>query len=152
MLGRLSREEWRELVAQREIQNPMWDSLSDVPFDYFELSHRAIYSLRNMGMDTFGYIVRLTDEEILSIPNVGKKTLRELRTMQHIFSEPKVALARLGYFVTYEKLKEFKKTFGEIIKVYEDLDRACELAIKQDSDVFIDAWNTAQQKGRKNHG
>ena len=47
--------------------------------DELELSIRVMSGLKNIGIDTIGNLVKLTEGEFLRTPNFGRKSLNEIR-------------------------------------------------------------------------
>jgi DNA-directed RNA polymerase alpha subunit len=50
-----------------------------IPLEELELSVRAHNCLHNMGRDTAGEVDDATDNELLCWPNLGRRSLREIR-------------------------------------------------------------------------
>jgi DNA-directed RNA polymerase alpha subunit len=56
-----------------------WDELSRTSIDELELSTRSHRALWNDSIETIRQLVDKPEEELLRIPNFGKKSLREVR-------------------------------------------------------------------------
>jgi DNA-directed RNA polymerase subunit alpha len=64
------------LTLSRDPNEPPWRR---VPLEELELSIRAHNCLHNMGCDTAGEVADKTDNELLRWPNLGRRSLREIR-------------------------------------------------------------------------
>lgn len=49
--------------------------------EYLEISLRAHNALKNAGVVTVAQLKNMTDAELLSIPNIGRKTLHEIKSL-----------------------------------------------------------------------
>jgi DNA-directed RNA polymerase alpha subunit len=88
----LMEERNKKLVEMYRLSQEMWDMNKRLGFDgdsIYEMEHhllstvgfsiRALNGLRNGGFRFLKEVDIATDEELLSIPNLGKTTLREIR-------------------------------------------------------------------------
>ena len=62
--------------------NVLWqqrDKILDILIDDLELSIRSCHCLLNANVVTIGELVKLTHYDLMRFPNLGKKSLREIR-------------------------------------------------------------------------
>lgn len=60
------------------VPEELWRALV-LPLEALDLSVRAANCLENMGVRSIGELVRKTEGELLKTPNMGRKTVREIR-------------------------------------------------------------------------
>ena len=65
-------------AAEPELEIEPHNELDDIPLDNLHLSFRAGNALKRAGIHTAGALVRLTEEEIAELKNVGVQTKREI--------------------------------------------------------------------------
>ncbi|MCX8060381.1 MAG: DNA-directed RNA polymerase subunit alpha [Aquificaceae bacterium] len=69
-------------VPVREEPTGTVDELSDklsLPVEELDISQRALNSIKRMGIATIGDLVRLTEEDLKSTKNVGRKAINEIK-------------------------------------------------------------------------
>ena len=62
--------------------NVLWqqrDKILDILIDDMELSIRSVHCLLNANIVTIGELVKLTQYDLMRLPNLGRKSLREIR-------------------------------------------------------------------------
>jgi DNA-directed RNA polymerase subunit alpha len=50
-----------------------------LPIEELDISQRALNSIKRMGITTIGDLVKLTEEELKSTKNVGRKAINEIK-------------------------------------------------------------------------
>jgi DNA-directed RNA polymerase subunit alpha len=50
-----------------------------LPIEELDVSQRALNSIKRMGITTIGDLVRLTEEDLKSTKNVGRKPINEIK-------------------------------------------------------------------------
>lgn len=63
-----------EVVKTREVT----DERLSMPISVLKLSRRAKYGISDLEVTTIGELVRFTESDLMSLRNIGSKTLREI--------------------------------------------------------------------------
>ena len=76
--GCMTMREAREQKIAKEFR-AVCDQLEPVAIEQLDLSDRAYSALKSADITTAKGIITKTDEELLAIPNIGRRSLREIR-------------------------------------------------------------------------
>ena len=76
--GCMTMREAREQKIAKEFR-AVCDQLEPVAIEQLDLSDRAYSALKSADITTATGIITKTDEELLAIPNIGRRSLREIR-------------------------------------------------------------------------
>ncbi len=69
----------RRPVAAQDIPSDKRDRLREMPIEELELSVRSFNCLKRAGINTVAELVSRTDEEMMKVRNLGKKSLEEVK-------------------------------------------------------------------------
>ena len=79
MLISLDENTEAEAVLEQKVAEEYSDSIRDKKIDYLELSQRPSNCLKRAGITTVGELLDCTEQEIMKLHNLGKKSLDEIR-------------------------------------------------------------------------
>jgi DNA-directed RNA polymerase subunit alpha len=70
---------WMSAAEQPAVEAPRSSGLDDTPIEELELGVRSYNCLKREGIETVGDLIAKSDQELMCIPNFGRKSIEEVR-------------------------------------------------------------------------